>query len=270
MKKKNFILIISAAVLIILLIFVVFLGEKKLNINSKKIKELHASLGEIDINKCGGLITYSDKITIESDLDIENRLCRAYYSLEEKNITTKVSKDISKNESDIKICKIGENATLSTTDEKETECSYKIIESNSLKEAYLKIYGTQMSDVNNFYISDKEICQKEGEKYYCGNAENYKLSIIPETSIYRIINKAVQKINGDIIVYDYFLKISNNLCYPKNNNEENKECSQELAKVNLSNDNEIIALVKKYGAIYKHTFKEDKNKNHYWFKTELK
>ena len=61
MKNKNLVLIISVIILIILLIFVVFLGEKKLDINSDKIKNLHASLGEVDTNKCGGLITYSDK-----------------------------------------------------------------------------------------------------------------------------------------------------------------------------------------------------------------
>ena len=85
MKNKNLVLIISVIILIILLIFVVFLGEKKLDINSDKIKNLHASLGDVDTNKCGGLITYSDKTMTESDLDIENRLCKAYYAMNIKD-----------------------------------------------------------------------------------------------------------------------------------------------------------------------------------------
>lgn len=268
MKKKY--LIISAVVLIVLLIFVVFLRENKLNITSNKVKDLHASLGEVDINKCGGLITYSDKTMIESNLDIDNRLCRAYYAIDSKNIITDVVRETNKNDNNIKTCKVGENTIFTTTDEKETECSFKIIENSSLKEAYINIYGIEMVEKDSFYISDKEICHKEGEKYYCGNAENYKVSIIPEATIFRIINKAIQKTSGEINIYDYFLKISNNTCYSKNSDEESKECSEELKKVDINNDEEAIALVKKYGAIYKHTFKEGKNKNYYWLKTELK
>lgn len=270
MKKKNIILAIAIIVLALLLIFVVFLGEKKLDIASNKVTNLHNSLGEVDINKCGGLITYSDKTITENDLEVENRLCKAYHNIKSEDITSEIIKSTEKNKNNIKICKVGESTTLTTTNELETECDYQIIEEKALKQAYKEIYGNEIPNQDSFYISDKEVCYKEGEKYYCGNAENYKISIAPETSIYRIINKAIEKINGEIVIYDYFLKISNNMCYSKNNNEENKECSEELKNIDLTKDEETISLVKKYGAVYKHTFKKDKNKNHYWYKTELK
>lgn len=269
MKNKNLVLIISVIILIILLIFVVFLGEKKLDINSDKIKNLHASLGEVDTNKCGGLITYSDKTMTESDLDIENRLCKSYYAMNIKDIITEVTKETIQNENDNKICKVGEKTTLATTDEKESECSYKIIENNILNEVYTDIYGTKMTEKDSFYISDKEACYKEGERYYCGKAENYKVSIIPNTTIFRMIDKAIESSNGEIIIYDYFLKISNNICYYKNNSEKNNECSEELKKIDINNTKETMSLIKKYGTIYKHTFKEGKNDSYYWFKTEL-
>lgn len=270
MKKKNIFLILAAVLLVILIIFLIFLQDKKLDVTSKTVTDLHESLGTVDINKCGGLITYSDKPITENDLSNENRLCMAYYNLADSQKTTENIPSDGKNDNKINICKVGESTTLTTNNEEETECVYQLINKSDLEASYLKLYGNKLVSEENFYISDKEACFKEGEKYYCGNAENYKISLIPETTIYRIIDKAIKKLNGEIVIYDYFLKISNNVCYSKNNNEENSNCTKELTDKDLSNDDEVIALVKKYGAIYKHTFKEDKNKNHYWIKSELK
>lgn len=270
MKKKNLILIIAAvALLIILIFFIIILGDKKLDINSQKVTNLHASLGEVDINKCGGLITYSDKNITANDLDIDNKLCKAFYELKDNQKSSKTTQNSEKNSNGISICKIGENIAIATTDDDEKECSYQIIESSDLEEAYISIYGDKLDSEESFYISNKEACYKEGERYYCGNAENFKLSIAPEATIFRLINKAIEHTNGEIIIYDYFLKISNNTCYSTNTNNENKECSKELVNIKLEDDKDVISLVKKYGSIYKHTFKEDKNKNHYWFKTEI-
>lgn len=269
MKKKNIFTLIAAVIIIILIFFLVFLSEKKLDIASEEVKKLHESLGDVDINKCGGLITYGDNSITLTDIDVENRLCRAYYDLKENQKKNQKTQSNEKNSDGTRICKVGESTTLATTDENETECAYNVIEISDLKESYGNIYGNTMNEEDKFYISDKEICIKEGEKYYCGNAETYKISITPEATIYRIINKAIKRLNGDIVVYDYFLKISNNACYSKNTNTENKECSDEIKEKELSKDEEVIEIVKKYGTIYKHTFKQNKNKNHYWEKTEL-
>ncbi len=270
MKKKNIITILAVIILVILIVFIVLFQDKKLDVTSKEVTELYKTLGEVDINKCGGLITYSDKAITANDLDINNRLCRAYYSLNDNQINTQVEKSSKTNSNGIKICKIGESTTLATTNENETECEYQIIEKSKLKESYKNIYGSDIEEEDKFYISDKEICIKEGEVYYCGNAENYNVSIAPDSTIYRIIDKAIEKTSGELIIYDYFLKISNNICYSTNTNNEVKECSNEIKKKDLTNDDEAIKIVKKYGSIYKHTFKKDSNKSHYWYKSELK
>ena len=269
MKKKNIITILAVIILVILIVFIVLFQDKKLDITSKEVTELYKALGEVDINKCGGLITYIDKTITANDIDINNRLCRTYNSLNDDQINTQVEKSSKINSNGIKICKIGESTTLATTNENETECEYQTIESSKLKESYQMIYGSEISEEDKFYISDKEICIKEGEVYYCGNAENYNVSISPEFTIYRIIDKAIEKTTGELIIYDYFLKISNNICYSTNTNSEVKECSSEIKNKDLTND-EAIKIVKKYGSIYKHTFKSDSNKNHYWYKSELK
>lgn len=270
MKKKNIFTILAVVILIVLVVFIVFFQDKKLDITSKQVTDLYKSLGEVDINKCGGLITYSDKAMTESDLDVENRLCQAYYNLDDNQKNTQTIKSDGKNENNVKTCKVGDNTTLATTNDDESECTYQVIEYSSLKEKYQNIYGNDMPEQDKFYVSGKNVCIKEGEKYFCGEAENYKMSIAPETTIYRIIDKAIQKLDGEIIIYDYFLKISNNVCYSGNNNTENKECSDVIKDKNLDNDDEAIKIVKKYGSVYKHTFKENSNKNHYWYKSELK
>lgn len=270
MKKKNIFTILAVLILIILVVFIIFFQEKKLDITSENVTDLYKVLGEVDINKCGGLITYSDKTITESDLDVENRLCRAYYNLNSKQIEEQTMKSDGVNDNKVKICKVGDTTTLATTNEDETECSYQVIKEDDLNNEYKNIYGKDIVSQEKFYISDKKICIKEGEKYYCGDAESYKMSIAPEATIYRIIDKAVQKLSGEIIIYDYFLKVSNNACYSTNVGNENKECSDAIKNKDLNDDKEAIKIVKKYGSIYKHTYKEDSNENYYWFKSELK
>lgn len=268
MKKKNIIITLAAVLLIVLIVCMFLLKDKKLDPTDKLVTDLYSLLGEVDINKCGGLITYGDQTITENDLSIENRLCMAYLNVNNKN-TQKV-KSTEQNSNKINICKVGEKTIFATSDESETECEYEILNKSDLKEVYFKIYGSELVEEEKFYISDKKACFKEGEEYYCGNAETYNVSITPETTIYRIIDKVTEKLNGEIIIQDFFLKISNNKCYSKNNSEENEKCTNELKDIDLNSDKETIALVKKYGATYKHTFKKASDQHHYWFKTEVK
>jgi len=269
MNKKNIFIILAAVLIVVIIVLGIIFQDNELDITSKKVTDLHNSLGEANINKCGGLITYSDKAITEKDLESDNRLCMAYYRLEKDQKAENTIKSSGKNESKIEICQVGESTTLATNNDDETECTYETINEVDLKDAYQKLYGNNLPEVESFYISDKKACFKEGEKYYCGDSETYNLSLAPETTIYRIIKSAVEKSNGDIIIYDYFLKVSNTTCYSKNNNEENNECSNNLKDTDLTKDKEVISLVKKYGSVYKHTFKKDKNENYYWFKSEL-
>lgn len=265
MKNKKVILVV-AAVCVVLVLLGLTIKDKNLDLNSKEVGDLYKYLGEVDINHCGGLITYSDKEITQKSLSEEERLCMAYYQVEDNNKKQESMKSTGKNNKDIKICKVGEKTTIVADEEDDKKCTYEMIKEKDLKESYQKIYGKEIDSNKPFYITSKEICRKEGETYYCGTAETFQYSILPETTIYRLMNKAIKKLNGDINLYDYFLKVSDKTCYAKNNNEETKECSDALKK-QKEIDQKFIS---KYGSIYKHTFKKDANGNYYWYKSEIK
>lgn len=271
MKKSKTLITTLVAICGIAIIITFFLvSDKNLNVDSIEVENLYNKLGEVNINRCGGLNTYSNKDITFKDISLENRLCMAYYQVTKDDIQEKNTKITGKNDNDIKICKIGET-TLSANDD-EKECKYEEIDVKTLKEAYKNLYGKELKENDNFYITETKACFKEGEKYLCGTAESYKMAIAPESSIYRVINKAVKKLNGDVIIEDIFLKISGNVCYKEqNSNEKSDACTKAIKDKDLKSlsDDEIIDLVKKYGSSYKHTFKEANN-NHYWEKTELK
>lgn len=259
MKKAVYII---GSIIIIVLIFVIFMPEKELDINSAKIKDLYTYLGDVDINKCGGLTTYRDVAVSVSDIDTENKACEAYYHTLKKS--EKTSEVTGKDENGTNTCKISDNITLSSNDEL---CNYEVINMNDLKETYYKLYNEDLNtEEDMFYIATSKACYKEGEEYYCGNALSYKISIAPDAIIYRFINKAIEK-NDNIEIYDKFLKISDNKCFSKNNNIENTECSNHLSEYDLTNDEQVIELVKKYGSTYKHTFKSNSD-SYYWSKSE--
>ncbi|MBE6154198.1 MAG: hypothetical protein E7163_01305 [Firmicutes bacterium] len=263
MKQLNKrVLYIAITIIIILISVMAFVfSDKKLDLESKQVNDLYKFLGEVDIYHCGGLITYQDKDISIKDINKENALCMAYYNhkLNSKDMVIENIKSTDKNEHDIKICKIGD-ITFTT---EEDNCTYIKFNKRNLNIAYKNLYGEEIKDYTEFYISSKEACYLEGEEYYCGNAETYTLSLVPESTIYRLIDKAVKKLNGDIVIYDYYLKASDSKCYTTNNKEK-EECNKAL------NNNKIdVKFIKKYGTLYKHTFKLDSNNNHYWLKTEL-
>lgn len=268
--KKNLKYILVAICGIAIIIAVLITSDKNLKVDSKEVGELYNKLGVVDINRCGGLNTYNNKEITYDDISNENRLCMAYYQITNKNLPNLTAKVTETNESGTKICKIGD-ITLSANDNEDT-CSYEEINIKDLQEAYKNLYGKDLKDNESFYISAKNACYKEGEKYLCGTAETYKMSIAPDSNTYRVINKAIKKLNGDIIIEDLFLKISENTCYTKQSaSDKNEDCAKEIKDKNIAglSDDEIIALVKKYGTTYKHTFKKQ-GKTNYWYKTEIK
>ena len=92
---------------------------------------------------------------------------------------------------------------------------------------------------------------------------------MPEATVYRLIDKAVEKLNNDIVITDYYLRLSDNKCYPSNtNSDEITECSDVLKNNDdLEIDSEFIY---KYGSVYKHVFKLDNDGNYYWYSSDLK
>lgn len=266
MNKKKIYLITALMIIIILVGILATIGEKKYDPTSPEITKLYQYLGNIDINKCGGLQTYTNKVVSASDISIENKLCMAYYNLNSKKIINEEKKYTEVNNIGTKICKIGDKITLTANNKDNTMCNYNIVDKDDIALTYKNIYGLDIEKHNDFSISGTNTCYIEGNQYYCGEGETYTYTIGADATIYRLINKAVKNKEQDIIIYDYFLKISNNTCYLSTNNDTNDECTKEL-----KNNKEITEkLVKKYGKLYKHTFKLDENNNYYWSTSEPK
>ncbi len=272
MKKKYF--IIGLIILIIICVVILLTRNEKLDFESVEVKELYSYLGEVDLYHCGGLTVYSgNTVTIDSISD-SNKLCMAFYNLNSEDLTKETTPSTGKNDNDIKICKIGENVTFTTSEDDEKNCTYNIISKKKLNAAYKDIYGTDISKDNtsSFNISSTNTCYLEGEEYYCGNAETFSVAITPETNVYRLKFKAIKDHKGNIIISDYYLRIANNKCYLTNNSEEeSSECTKALSNLKGSFEQESESakadFVKKYGRLYRHTF-QNKDNDYYWVRTE--
>lgn len=267
MKQKVVCIILVVVFLIVFGVACFLISDKKLDLDSKLVNDLYNKLGSTDIYHCGGLITYGDNPITSADISPENALCNAYYNLASEDITSGNLKITGKNASDMKVCKIGESATLAISDEKNEECYYSTFSKEALNKSYYKTYGSNIDEYNKFYIASDKICVLNEDNYYCGVAENFNYYLAPDATILRLKNKALKKHNGDIVIYDYFLKVSNNKCYATNTTtEEDTNCSSNIP----SNGNIDAKFVEKYGTLYKHTFKTAKNGEYYWIQTEIK
>ena len=264
--KKKVVMIGSIVVVIALLFLVFFLGNRPLDLKSDEITTLYSYLGDVNINICGGLNQYTgDEVTYDS-LSNNNKLCLAYYKLNNNQIVEDVSEITKTNEYDLDICEVGEGSLFVSGEDK--KCHYKIISKDDLATSYEKIYGNELPHEEEFYISNNHACYLEGDEYYCGEAVTFTQSLTPESVVYRLMNKAVKELNGNIVIFDYYLKISGNKCYLSNSfDDENTECSKELENNPNLEINEDFVL--KYGSLYKHTYKQDKNNNYYWFMSTL-
>ncbi len=273
MKKKNIFITITILCIIAIIIALCFVGDKKLNIEDKLINELYSYLGEVDVYHCGGLNAYNSSSVTKDSINNSNLLCMAYYNLEKEQKEANTSKSTGKNKNDNKICKIGEKITFITGEETD-ECAYETIKKEDLNNAYKSLYGTDIKDHEEFYITNDDACYLEGETYYCGAAETFTVSLAPTATIYRLIDKAIEKRSGEINIYDYFLKVSEDKCYMTNSNDnENEDCSKALKKLeggfSTLSQEEKAKFMKKYGMLYRHTYMKNKD-SYYWTKSEQK
>lgn len=260
--------ILGVVVAVVVVLLVIFLGDKPLDMQSDEITNLYSYLGEVDVNRCGGLNQYSGEEVTYDTISNEHKLCMAYYHLADEEITQDQIDVTSTNDNDVSVCEVGEGIKL-VAEEGEDTCHYQIINQNDLAVAYQNIYGQKLPDDESFYINGTDACYLNGEDYYCGEAETFVVSLTPESTIYRLMNKAVEKMNGDIVITDYYLRISDNKCYSSNTTEEEiSACSSALSE----NENlEIDAtFVQEHGMLYEHTFKQDSNGNYYWYSSNLK
>lgn len=261
MKQKKLFIVLVSCVIILTVVGLILVGDKTLDLDSEQVKELYGYLGDTDINHCGGLQVYSKDAITSDDIKDRDMMCMAYYKSTIKS--KEEAQSTGKNEYGTLICRVGENVSLAA--DEDGKCEYEIVDASHLRSMYLKMYGKESKDINNFYITDSKSCFLEGDKYICGEATTFNYSIAPEATIYRLIDKAVQKNNDDIIIYDYFLKISDDKCYKTNSNlEENLDCTRELSVDEI--DQEFIT---KYGTLYEHVYKKDGNSYH-WVQSKVK
>ena len=264
--KKNVVFILTVILVVGVLLVAIFVGDKPLDLKDKQITNLYSYLG--DVNRCGGLIVYTgDEVTYDA-LSSENKLCMAYYKLDAQTIQKDISNVTTTNDNDIAICEVGEGIRLAAS-EGEDSCSYQVLDQEILANTYRTIYGQDIPKDKSFYINSTQACYLEGDTYYCGDAETFVVSLAPDATIYRLLKKAVQKMNGDIVIQDYYLRVSGNACYSSNSSDgEITSCTDALK------DNENIGIdsvfVQEYASVYEHTFKKDSDGNYYWYSSNLK
>lgn len=255
-KNSKFILLLSICIIAVLGIFFIIKGQE-LDIESEEIKKLYHYLGEENESHCNGLNVYKDKTVTKDDISLENKLCLAYFESENKETGELPVTGTNKNK--VKICQKGDITIAS--DEK--TCNYTKISKEELNSSYKTMYGEDINEFKTFYISSKNACYLEGDYYLCGAAETYNYIISAPTKIYRVLTKAIKK-GEEIILTDYYLKISDGKCYAVGNTE-NTDCTKALE------NNEInIDFLKKYGSKYEHVFKHEKNTPYHWVKSYRK
>ncbi len=263
MKEKNLFPFIAVICVFLVVIISLIAKDKKLSLDSAEVKKLYSYLGEVDTYHCGGLKTYNGSDVSLNNLNKDDILCMAYFNLDENKKSGGETSVTNKNDSDVAVCNINDDVTIAAK-ENTDKCSYFTVSKEELNNSYKKMYGEEIKDYVNFYTSNNEKCFLSDDTYYCGLAETYNYSIGSDATIYRLLNKAIKKNNGEIIIYDYFLKVMNDTCYnTATNATENAECTEALK------DDIDKAFVEKYGTQYKHTFKKDRKGNYYWFKSEM-
>lgn len=258
-KNKIIILIILLIILTILLIIVNnFSGN---DIKDKKINTLYSYISNDEIEKCGGLQFYQkDKVTTDTLTD-DVKMCIAFIKTDEMKSEKKTyNKDKKK-----KTCTTKDKMVFATDNYEESKCSVDVYDLDSIKSTYKKIFGSASTEeLEYFNLDDYNICYIKDSKIYCGLSEIFSFTIGDEAYVYRTLKKTVEK--GDsIIIYDYFIKVDDDKCYTSFNGSENKKCSK-----NLDDDTKVnYKFIKKYGAIYKHTFKKlNDNKFYSWVESE--
>lgn len=259
-NKKSIVIFITIVLLITIGIIVMLWWQgKKLDTDSELVTELYTYIGNNDLQVCDGLVTYGEEKVGFDDIDNNLRICSAYSLLElDEGSTIKV--DTTKKDN---TCSIGNNIVFASDNYEDDICTITKISSDLVNEQYKKMYGKDIENYEQFQYNDTTVCYYEDGYYYCGLSESYSLVVGGEPHTYRSIKKATLK-NDELIIYDYFLRITNNECYMSYMGENiNKDCS------NVYSDNQDIdyRFLRKYGQLYKHTFSK-MNDSYYWVSSE--
>lgn len=200
---------------------------------------------------------YSNEEVNYDVLDNETKLCTAYRLLDEES---KSSNDYEGNEENT--CSINDNIVFATNNYEDDICTVEEVSKDELNNTYKQVFGNDISEDGEFLINYNTVCYNNGDYYYCGLAETYTKTFGAEPHTYRTI-KDVYKKGDEIIIYDYFLKIVNGECYSSYvNGTTNNNCTNELPE-NEDDYNIDYDFLRKYGTLYKHTFKQSGD-TYYW------
>lgn len=265
-KKINWWLIIKlligalAIVLAILIVLKIFKG-KPIDSNSSMINDIYTYLGQNDLSYCNGLITYDSKKVDYDSVENSSRVCNAVASLYTKEDATLMQIDKSKKNN---TCSLNEDVVFATDNYEEDMCSIYRIDKSKVKEKYKTIYGKELEKDEKFNLNNTTICYPYEDYYYCGLSETFTVTVGVEPATYRSVKEAVEK-NNKIIIYDYFIKIANDECFTTYTSDtKNSKCSSAY-----KNDQDVdYEYLKKYGTLYKHTYKKDSDGNYYWIQSE--
>lgn len=264
-KEENdtfliFLIIILVIIAIILVTFKLITG-KSIDPESEEVTKLHDYFSLDDLGNCEGLFNYSDKVVEASKTKVENKLCLAYHKVELESLEEVTYKAKEKDG----LCNTDLEMTFRTEDGTK-ECKVNIYPKEEVEKKYVEMFGSIPSAIESFKTDGFHICYPKDDKYYCGLSDEVTYNVGSGISIYRGIKKANQK-GDEIIIYDYFIKMVEEKCYSSYVNGENMtECSNAYQKLK---DKKIdYDFMKKYGSLYKHTYKKSKDGTYYWLRSE--
>lgn len=245
--------------LLVILIVIGFYLNKNMNVNDEMVQELYFYLGVNNLNSCGGLINYSkDKVSV-SDISDDVKICLAYANIDEDNKDT-VKLDKTKKEN---TCKLSDDKIFATDNYEDDVCSLESANLDKVNEQYKKMYNEEIKDYQKFTLDNTKICYSSDNKYYCGLSESYTYVVGATPHTYRTIKKVVKN-KDSIVIYDYFIKVINDKCYISYVEDlENEKCTKEFDSKKVD-----YKFLKKYGQLYKHTFKKQ-GKAYYFESSEI-
>lgn len=262
-KGKQIIRIILALLVVItlvLLVIMIFKG-KAISSNSSLVNELYTYLGQNDLTYCDGLSVYNDELVDYESLDNSTRLCNVTAALYTDNDLTTMKIDKSKKNN---TCSIDDRIVFATDNYEDEVCTVYRIETKKIQERYKEVYGKEIESTDTFNLNSTTVCYPGDEYYYCGLAETFTITVGAEPETFRSIKQATEK-NNKIIIYDYFIKVVNEECYTSYAGDtKNSSCTSEFKSNSKINYN----FLKKYGTLYKHTFKKADKDSYFWVESE--
>ncbi len=261
MKKfitNNKILLFILVIFIIIFSIVIVNRKKPIDANQKYVQDLYAYLGDTNINMCGGLLTYSDKIVTENDISIENKLCNTYRLLDKTEFVKESLEKVKKQE----YCEFNENIRFKIDDEKSNNCTITKFSADKIGKMYQNIYNKKIDNYITFKYDTDYKCIYEEKNYFCGLGEEKVITYSTNISdVYRLIESAYTKGN-ELVIEDYFLRVVDNTYYKSYTKSDSIECE-------IKNDDNIITneILESCGTLYKHTFKKI-NDTYYWLNSK--